>query len=404
MDAVHPSVFRAYDIRGVYPDDFDAVFAQRLARHLATHLGAGTLIVGRDGRPSGPELSRAVTDGFLDAGAHVIDVGEVSTPQFYWAMRTMGAAGGIMVTGSQNPSGQNCFKAMANRDGILDVLGGHEMRQIYDSHGGAHKTGGSVETSDIIPGYAAAVAYAADWRGGVEIQCAIEAPHAVLRVLEHLGPVAPDDGLAVRFDADGDRIVFFDHGTPVPADLILLMLADRMELPSVVAELRCSRIVAERLSQKNVPLTRSRVGRLYMTQAMHATGAALGGELSGHFYWHSFGGMECPELTFLNVIRILRDSGVSLSRLIAPYRTYFRSEEINIPLRDLKEAGHIRQILERRFRGCPMDRTDGLSVDCGDFWFNIRPSNTEALLRLVVESKRKDLLERHIQEVRGLLR
>ena len=181
------------------------------------------------------------------------------------------------------------------------------------------------------------------------------------------------------------------------------MLADRMELPSVVAELRCSRIVVERLSQKNVSLTRSRVGRLYMTQAMHATGAALGGELSGHFYWHSFGGMECPELTFLTVIRLVRDSGVSLAQLIKPYQKYYRSEEINIPLRDLKEASHIRQLLERRFSGCPMDRTDGLSLDCGDYWFNLRPSNTEALLRLVVESKRKDLLERHIQEIRGLL-
>lgn len=403
MDAVNPSVFRAYDIRGTYGTDFDAQFAQRLARHVASHLGDGALVVGRDGRASGPELSHAVIDGFVHAGAKVVDIGEVSSPQFYWAVRTLSAVGGIMVTASHNPSGQNGFKAVAMRGPVLDVIGGHELRQIYDSHGGAHRSGGSVDARDVIPGYASAVAYAADWRGGVEIACAIEAPRAVTRVLERLGPVAPGDALAARFDADGDRVSFFDHGEPVPPDLLLLLLAERLGSSPVVADVRCSRVVAERLAARDVPLTRSPVGRLFMTQAMHRTGAALGGELSGHFYWHAFGGMECPELTFLRVIRIVADAEVGLGELVAPYRTYVRSDELSVPLRDRKHAAQALRLLEQRYRGCPMDRTDGLSADCGDFWFNVRPSNTEPVLRMVVESKRKDLLERRVQEVRGLL-
>ncbi|HTP57070.1 MAG TPA: hypothetical protein VMJ72_02235, partial [Candidatus Paceibacterota bacterium] len=217
MDAVNPAVFRAYDIRGVYGEDFDATFAQRLGRHLAAHLGGGTMIVGRDGRATSPVIAHAVADGCMYAGSHVVDIGEVSSPQFYWAVRSLGAAGGIMVTASHNPSSDNGFKAVARHGELLDVLGGHELRQIYDSHGGAHGAGGALETRDVIGDYAAAVAYAADWRGGTELACAIEAPRPVSRVLERLGPVAPDDGFAARFDADGDRVTFFDHGRALPA-------------------------------------------------------------------------------------------------------------------------------------------------------------------------------------------
>ncbi|HUO75691.1 MAG TPA: hypothetical protein VMU12_02135 [Candidatus Paceibacterota bacterium] len=403
MELVHPAIFRAYDIRGVYGTDFDAAFAQRLGRHLAAHLSATVLVVGRDGRPSGPELAHAVADGFLHAGTRVIDVGEVSSPQFYWAVRTLGAQGGIMVTASHNPADQNGFKAVAMHGGLVDVIGGHELRQIYDSHGGAHRPGGKLEAHDVVPGYAAAVSYAASWQGGVEIPCAIQAPRAITRVLERLGPVAPDQNLAARFDADGDRIMFFDHGESVPPDLLLVMLVQRLQFSSVVADIRCSRIMAEWCGSHGVPLIRSRVGRLYMTQAMHRSGAAVGGELSGHFYWKSFGGMESPELTLLTVMGVIRESRISLNELIAPYRKYFRSDELSVPIHDHKQAAQVIGLLEQRYRGCPMDRTDGLSVDCDDFWFNVRPSNTEAVLRLVVESKRKDLLERRIQEVRGLL-
>src|SRR5512135_473182 len=126
MDSVNPAIFRAYDIRGAYGLDFDAAFASRMARHLAAHLGAEAMVVGRDGRVSGPELAHAVIDGFLAAGVHVMDIGEVSSPQFYWAVRTLGASGGIMVTASHNPGADNGFKAVVRRGTLLDVVGGHE--------------------------------------------------------------------------------------------------------------------------------------------------------------------------------------------------------------------------------------------------------------------------------------
>ncbi len=413
MDSVNPAIFRTYDIRGVYGTDFDAAFASRLARHLAAHLGADTMVVGRDGRVSGPELAHAVIDGFLGAGVRVVDIGEVSSPQFYWAVRSLDAAGGIMVTASHNPGADNGFKAVVRRGALLDILGGHELRQIYDSHGGAHRTGGRTEVRDIVPGYAAAVAYAAGWEGGTEIAASVQGPRSVMRVLERLGPVAPDDSFAARFDADGDRVMFFDGGIAIAPDALFLLLADRLQASPLVADIRFSRVVAEWCAAHDVPLTRSRVGRLFLTEAMHRTGAALGGELSGHFYWHAFGGMECPELTFLRVARLGHDDRTPLAALATPYLRYARSDEVSVPLTDRKHASRLLALVERRFKGCPMDRTDGLTVDCWDghlavsadegFWFNVRPSNTEPVLRLVVESKRKDLLERRVQEVLGLL-
>jgi phosphomannomutase len=391
MAEVNPAIFRAYDIRGTYGTDFDALFASRLARHLASYLGAHMLVMGRDGRSSGPELAHAVADGFMAAGIKVIDIGEVSSPQFYWAARMLGADGGIMVTASHNPDADNGFKAIARRETLLEVIGGHELRQVYDSHGGAHRPGGALERQDVIPGYAAAVAYAADWEGGTELALAMDAPSPVQRVLERLGPIAPDDGFLARFDADGDRVVFYDRGREVAADLIFILLAERQGFSPVVADTRFTRAAIERLGERGVPLVRSRVGRLSMTRAMQSAGAAFGAELSGHYYWRAFGGMECPELALLSVYRLVREAHLSLGELTEPYRRYFRSDELSFPLRDRKEMGHIFRMLEHRYAGCRFDRTDGLTVDCWDghiavprddgFWFNVRPSNTEPVLR-----------------------
>lgn len=406
----NPEIFRAYDIRGVYGEDYDDAFAQRLGARVASYLKAKTLVVGRDLRASSDELAYAVIDGAMHAGTSVVDVGELSSPQFYWAIRAAGAQGGIMVTASHNPAKYNGFKVIG-RDG--EVIGGHHLRQVYDTHPHTHRPDGAVTYRDVVPDYADAVAYASRWQGGDALQVAVDAPPSVLRVLERLGPIAPGGGLAVKMDPDADRIQFFADGYPVPADFIFLLLAERFRLAPVVFDLRFSRVVRERLDAAKIRYRVSRVGRLYLSSVMRDLGAALGGEMSGHFYWREFGGMESPELTLVKFLQATEQDLTKLRNILAPYRRYAKSEELSILVHDRKRAVTAMEHLQKRFHGCATDRADGITVDCWDgggsvsaadgFWFNVRPSNTEPLLRVVVESKKEDLLDRRVQEVRGLI-
>lgn len=411
MATLNPTIFRAYDVRGVYPDDFDAAFAQRLGDRVAAWLnpsaGGGAIVVGRDARASSDELAYALIDGAVHAGARVIDVGVLSTPQFYWAIRSMDAAGGVMVTASHNPIQYNGFKVIANHGDILEVVGGHSVRQVYDSHGHSHRPGGNIEYRDVTADYAAVVAYAAGWEGGTELRVSVDAPDSVLAVLKRFGPIAPDHGLVAKFDADGDRISLFDDGQLIPADFIFLLLAEQLKLMPLVFDGRFSRTVKMRLRARNIPFTVSKVGRLYLTDAMHRTGAALGGEISGHYYWKETGGMECPELTLLRLYAIMRSSGKMLSELVAPYRMLHKSDEISIPVRDRKEAAAMLHTIEAHFHDATVRHDDGLTVEYDDpdapagvdWWFNIRLSNTEPVLRLIVEAQQKNLLDRRIKEI-----
>lgn len=399
MATLNPAIFRAYDIRGITGEDFDAGLAQRLGSRVAAYLKAGVFVVGRDVRASSDKLAYAVVDGALHIGAQVIDIGAVSTPQFSWAVRSLGAVGGLMVTASHNPDRYNGFKAVALRDGVLEVLGGHQLRQIYDGHEHAHRLGGAVTKRDVVPDYADAIAYAAGWQGGHALRVAVDAPAPVRRVLERLGPIAPDHGLAVRFDADGDRIAFYERGEQLPADLVFLLLVERLHVEPVVFDLRFSRAVRERLDRLKTGYVVSAVGRLAMTRAMQQTAAVFGAEISGHFYWRTMGGVEAPELTLLQVYRLVQESGATLSHLLEPYRLYVKSPEISIPIKDKKAAEAVLAQLRDMHADGRINQADGLMVEYDDWWFNVRPSNTEPVLRLVVEAIEKDLLDRKVAEI-----
>jgi phosphomannomutase len=404
MATFNPTIFRAYDVRGVVPDDFDAPFAQRLGDRVTSWMKAGTLVVGRDARRTSDELAYALIDGAVHAGARVIDVGVLSTPQFMWAIRSSGAVGGIMVTASHNPDRYNGFKIIANHGGIPDVIGGHAIRQVYDSHRGGHRAGGGIEYRDITADYASAVAYAAGFRGGAELRMSVDAPDAVLAALKRLGPIAPDHGLAVRFDRDGDRIVFYEDAAEMPADFIFLLLAEQLHLSPVVFDVRFSRTVKRRLAARNTPFTLSKVGRLHITEAMHASGAAFGGEISGHYYWKEMGGVECPELTLLRVYALVAASGRTLAELIAPYRVLHKSDELSFPVRDRKHATSVLRALSAHYKDGVQSEFDGLTIEYPEWWMNVRPSNTEPLLRLVVEADKKDLLAAEVSEISSLVK
>jgi phosphomannomutase len=399
---LNPHIFRAYDIRGIYGTDFDSSFTQRLGSKVAAYL-KGTVIVGRDGRQSSEDLAYAAIDGAMHVGAQVIDVGYVSSPQLYWAVRELGAAGGMMVTASHNAGDYNGVKVVARRGSLLDIVDGHHLRQIYDSHGHTHRSEGSVAVRDIISGYAAAVADAAGW-DHEELQLSLDAPTPVRQALEAITSIAPDHGLAAKFDSDGDRITFFDNGRVIAADWIFSVLAGSLAGESAVFDLRFSRAVREHLDRHSISYTVSPVGRPSLVKAMQETGAGLGAETSGHYYWKSFAGMESPELTLLRVMQIIRKKSQTIGELVAPYIHYAKSEEINIPVKDRKSVVSTLERIAWYFGDGRTSRMDGLTVEYQDWWFNIRPSNTEPLLRLVVEAASKEMLDQKVEQVLKVIR
>lgn len=406
MEGVNPNIFRTYDIRGFWDKDFSAAFVQRLASKVAAYWPDGPIVIGRDGRASSDELAYALIDGALHVGAQVLDVGQVSTPQLTWAIREYKAVGGLMATASHNPGEYNGIKAIVRRGEFLEIVGGHYLRQIYDGHMHGHRSGGDIEVQDIIPSYAQAVAIAAKWQDQ-EIAVSIDAPLPIRRALELIAPIAPDDGFSARFDADGDRVTFYQSGVPIAAEWIFLLLADELELRPLVFDLRFSRAVREHLRARNVQFYESAVGRLAMTENMRVKGAMFGAETSGHYYWRSFANMESPELTLLRVARIIGQKRQSLDELIGAYTKYAKSEEISLPIKDRKAAASVFELVSSRYKFGSVKHVDGISVDLWDtegWWFNLRLSNTEPVLRLVIEAKEKDFFETKLKEVKKLLR
>lgn len=402
MEGFSPYIFKAYDIRGIYGTDFDAKFAQRLGSQLASYFSPGIFLLGQDGRNSSEPLAYAVADGALHAGAQVIRLGHVSTPQFQWALRAYGARGGVMVTASHNPGEYNGFKVIGSTEGIM---GGDRLRQLWDAHEFTHRSGGTLEERDPIPEYAAAIAYLAQWSRGTVIRATLDVPPPVARAFGLLSPIAPDSACAVRCDTDGDRLALFAHGRHIAPEAITLALIEGYALQPIIGDLRFSRALSERLAIRNIPFIRNKVGRLHMIEGMQKHHARLGSELSGHYYWSDMANMESPELTFLRLYTVIDGDVGRLTSLASEHLRYIRSDEINLPVRDRKHGDAALQSVERHFQSCAFDYLDGITVDCWDrgFWFNVRSSNTEPVLRLIVEAKEKDLLDHQIAEVRKLI-
>jgi phosphomannomutase len=207
-----------------------------------------------------------------------------------------------------------------------------------------------------------------------------------------------EDALKIVFDPDGDRISFFEHGRHIQPDLVFLLLAERMACQRVVYDLRFSRAVRDQLEQLGIAGAVSRVGRLFLHEKMVKDGAEFGAETSGHFFFKEFHYLEMPELVMLRVLRVIKQEGRSLSQLVSFYQKYFKSSEISFP----RDNQIIHKLVERYSDG-KVSTLDGLTVEYYDWWFNIRPSNTEPVMRLIVEAKTKDLLVEKVRELRELI-
>jgi len=429
-------IFKAYDIRGITPDDLDAEIAQRIGRATARFIGATTLAVGRDARQTSPELFEALVQGINDEGVDVIDLGLVSTPMVYFAVESLAVGGGIMVTASHNPAQYNGFKIcrehaipIGEASGLLEI----EKISLGIANEAPKSKRGTIRSLDVGAGYVDHVLSVGSERKRlkVAIDCGNgmaavglepllerldleverlyfepdgtfpnhEADPLKLENLRDLVAAVQRTGadFGVAFDGDADRAVIVDNvGVPIPSDLMTGLLArrqlERNPGGRVLYDLRSSRATAEEIEAAGGVAEMSRVGHSFVKAQMREVDAIFAGELSGHFYFRFSPNLVADDgiAAFVAVLDLLAADGRPLSEIVAPLRRYSASGEINRRVSDIET---ILEDIQSEHADAPVvSRLDGLLVRYPDYWFNLRPSNTEPVLRLNLEADSESLM------------
>lgn len=446
---INPKIFRAYDIRGVFPKEINEENAYFIGRAFVKFLKKKNpkIVVGRDNRLSSPVLYRGLSQGILDEGAHIIDIGLATTPMFYFAVAYFRYDGGIQITASHNPPEYNGFKLVRKKAKPMSRDRG--LRKIQEL---AEKTSkiflkkrGKIEKKNIANDYLKfnlkdfnlknlqplrVVVDTANAVSGILIKKLKERlPLEIFHLFEKLDGSFPNHSpdplkkenlvflqkevkkrkahFGVAFDGDGDRICFVDErGKIVSGDIITALLAKEILRKNpgekILYDVRSSNIVPEIIEKSGgIPIV-SRIGHSFIKEKMRKEKIVFGGEFSGHYYHRDHYFCEAPLFVFFEVIKIISQQKNTFSKIIKPYQKYFQSGEINF---EVKEKERVLKFLEEKFaKKGKVLKIDGLRVDFPNWWFLARPSGTEDLLRLSIEAKRKKLMEEKKRELISLIK
>ncbi len=448
---MNPEIFKAYDIRGVYPDDLCEEDAWKIGQATARFLPslikgyerglreAQSLIVSRDMRTHSEPLAQALIEGIRSAGAGVIDIGMIDTPQIYFAVNFLGTCGGIQVTASHNPAKYNGFKISGRGAIPIGVdTGLKEIKHMATAlpHTKGNPTG-RLEQRDLWPDYRKHVLQflrpnlkrkkvaidASNGMAGKAIPILLaDVPVEVVPInFEHTGKFKHDPDplkeknlaqltstvkkencdFGICFDGDADRMMMVDeNGETIPCDLLTALLVpyflEKKPKSAIVYDLRSSRVVMEEIIKYGGTPRRERVGHSYMKKALRDTHAVFGGELSGHFYFEQNFYADSAAIMLMHTLNVVDEKNKPMSELVRPLKRYSNSGEKNFRV-DNKELRM--EELARRYSEGKIDHLDGVTDDFKDWWFNCRPSNTEPLLRLNVEAKTPDLLKEKLGEI-----
>ena len=441
------AIFKAYDVRGVYPDQIDEEAARRIGQAFARFADAPAVVLGRDMRVSGESLSAAFAEGARSQGADVIDVGLVSTDALYFASGRFDAPG-AMFTASHNPARYNGIKfCLAGAAPVGQDTGLEEIRRLAEEGVPDGPATGSARSEDVLAPFADHVLSFVDTDRLKPLVVAIDAANGmggriVPAVFDRLpfevvplyfdldgtfpnhpaDPIQPenlqdlqkaviDSGayVGLAFDGDADRVFLVDErGEPVSGSLTTALVASRILArepgATIVHNLICSRVVREVVREMGGTPVRTRVGHSFIKQVMASTGAAFGGEHSGHYYFRDNFRADSGIICAMFVLEALASQDQPLSSVIRPFRRYWNSGEVNTEVAD--PAAKVEELAAAYADGT-QDRTDGLTVDYPDWWFNVRPSNTEPLLRLNLEASLasgEDLGRRKTEEILSIIR
>jgi phosphomannomutase len=444
-----PKVFKAYDVRGVYPTELDEDGAYAIGRGYVEHFEPKRIAVGRDMRPSSPSMAAAVIRGASAGGAELLDIGMVGTEMLYFAVGDLSLDGGVMVTASHNPKEYNGLKIV--RRGALPVGGDSGLPEIreraLDLYAGEEETGQpAAERVDIYPPFVDKVLSFIDVSAVQPLRAVIDAGNGMAGammppILDRLpvdavrcffepdgtfpnhapNPLLPENrefvmgkvleersDLGIAFDGDADRCFFVDDtGEFVPGDFVTALLAESIleKEPGakIIYDVRASWAVRDTVERAGGVSLINRVGHAFIKERMRQEGAVFAGEVSGHYYFRDFYQADSGTIPALLMLELVSKRGRKLSELLQPYRErYFITGEINTPVEDV--ALKLQEIKERVGREGEVSHLDGISITAEDWHMNVRPSNTEPLLRLNLEALGPELMQKKRDEVLAVIR
>ncbi|HEX9038727.1 MAG TPA: phosphomannomutase/phosphoglucomutase [Ktedonobacterales bacterium] len=445
---VNPRIFGAYDVRGVYPTDLNEDAAYRVGRAFAQYLGVSPIAVGRDMRISSPALAQAFLRGITDQGADAIDLGLTTTDELYFAVGKYGYPAGAMITASHNPKQYNGIKmCRANAVAISSETGGFAIRDLaVEGTFTEPTTKGTVTQRDVSDAYVEHCLSFINLANVKPYAIAVDAGNGMAgmllpRVFEQLpctliplyfeldgtfpnhpaSPIEPENTaelrrivpergcqMGVAFDGDADRMFLIDEkGRLLGGDMVTALVARSLLRSNpgatILYNLICSRSVPEIIERDGGRAVRTRVGHSFIKAQMREENAIFGGEHSGHFYFRDNWYADSGLIAFLIVLEMVSLSGKTVSELVAEVDTRFRSGEVNSETHDQQgRLAAIEQIYGGQ--GATIDHLDGVTISFPTWWANVRPSNTEPLLRLNVEADSLDEMERRRDELLAVIR
>jgi phosphomannomutase len=445
---IDPGAFKAYDVRALYPSQLDEEGAYAVGRAFAEQFEPRRIAVGRDMRLSSPSMAEAVIDGVADGGVDVADLGMVGTEMVYFATGQLGLDGGIMVTASHNPAEYTGMKIV--RRGALPVGSESGLLEIRDRAVRGHwsdSARGDVEPTDVWDSFVERVLGLVDREAIAPLRIVVDAANGMAGVmlppvLERLpqvdvvrenfepdgsfpnhepNPLLPENrefivrrtteegaAFGVAYDGDADRCFFVDdRGEFVPGDFTTALFAEavlaREPGGKVIYDVRASWAVPEAIERAGGTPLINRVGHSFIKQRMREEGAVFGGEVSAHYYFRDFSQADSGVIPFLLMLELVSRRGRPLSAILEPFRShFFLTGEINTPVADV--AVKLQELKERFGPEGRVSHLDGLSVDAENWHMNVRPSNTEPLLRLNLEALSEELMEQKRDEVLALIR
>lgn len=440
------SIFKAYDVRGVYPSELDEKLAYKIGRAFVSFLKVDKVAVSQDMRKSSEGLKKELIRGITDQGADVIEIeGLCSTPRSYFSCWFLRAPASIMVTASHNPGQYNGFKftrekaiPISGNTGIKDI----EQLVMGNKFKDAKKKGKVIE-EDITENYRKhilsfidakkikplkVVIDAGNGMGGKDMELVLDKlPLKVVKMYfepdgsfpnHEANPLKEENNADIKkriikekadfgiaLDGDADRVFFFDENAEtIPADFITSLIAEEVlkgNKGKVLYDLRSSWIVKEVIEKNGGKAGMCRVGHAFIKEQMRKEKAIFAGELSGHFYFKDNFYTDSGVIAVLKMIQLISEKGKKLSELVKPLKKYYASGEINSEVED--KEGKMKE-LAKIYKDGKVSWLDGIRIDFDDWWFNVRPSNTEPLLRLNLEAKSKKLMEEKRDEVLGVIR
>jgi phosphomannomutase len=445
------NIFKAYDIRGVYPAEINEEVAFKIGASLAKFLKKKLkknnlrIVVGRDCRLSSPSLFQALCQGIFREKATVIDIGLVSADTLYFALSYFKYDGGAMITASHNPREYNGFKMqIRGQKFIHQEWGMEEIKKLVNKTKLSKKEiKGKIIKKNVIPFYVKHILKLIDLKNIKKLKAVVDAGNGMggrnIKEIAKKIPITlfplyfkPDGNFPFRhpdpiikknlkdcqkmvikrkanfglaFDADADRTIFFDErGEIIRGDMIIALFSQyflkKYPGAKIVYNLICSRALEEIIKEAGGYPLKVRTGHVFIKEKMLKKKAVFGGEKSGHLFFPDVFYSECGGLVFLIMIKILSETGKTLSELIKPFNRYY---QININLK-IKNKEKIIKKLKSFYQKEKRNQVDGLTIKSNDWWFNVRPSNTEPCLRFVIEAKNKKIAQKEFKQIKEIVK